>query len=318
MMTVWRVVKHKRFIIGFIIFAGILFASIAFNSVIRPLYPAHFNDLLYDKEGYLIDKAPFSPSWQFPMGSDSMGVPFELDLLPGAKQVIGVALAITFFRVLLSFLLSIAVASLKQRAYKFVIHILDVFQFIPATLLAFIVIAPVHIKNIGQREIFLIIVLTLVALPNLTALLAAEIKAVKDREFIQVTRTIGGGPWHIFRYHIMKFLKSKLVILFNQQIIQVLVLMIALALLYVSTISWMGYLTGGQFLMWVWRWMLIDPAASVFVIIVSIQLMGSAIRRVAEGEDLKERRKRRGKKEETVVHIDETSFTLLGSNRSVS
>ncbi|MGV3487193.1 MAG: hypothetical protein ACO1OC_01225 [Tuberibacillus sp.] len=308
MNTFFRVIKHKRFMIGFVLFSGILIASITFNSLIRPLYPAHFDPLAYNKEGNLIAKAPFPATLAHPLGTDGMGVPYELLLLPGAKQLIWMAIAITFIRVFLSLFAGIVIASLKNSAFKIIIHILDVFQFIPGTLLAFMVLAPVPAQ--GQTTVLWITVLSLVAVPNLSSLFAVEINEVKKREFIDVSKTMGGGYWHIFRSHILSFLKSKLVIIFNQQIVQVLVLMIALALLYVTFVNWMNFIAIGIWRIWVWRWMLIDPAAAVFLIIVSVQLMASAIRRVAEGEDIRVKRKKEAE-EGHAGKIEESDFTYV-------
>jgi peptide/nickel transport system permease protein len=310
MNVIFRVVKHKRFIIGFLIFFGLLILSLTFNHLVRPIYPKTFDSLIYDKAGYLIAKAPSPPSKIHPLGTDGNGIPYELILLPGLKQYVGIAVAVTVLRMGLSFLMALVISSLKKKTYYMLEHIFHVFQFIPGTLLAFIVLAPIRVPDMKEQTILWIVVLSLIALPNLSIVLASEMRKVKSREFIEATKILGGGAWHIFRVHVIKFLKSKLLILLNQQLVQVLVMMIALSLLYVPlsyttmafhldtqsgdglNVSWASLIADGKKWIWVMRWLLIDPALAIFIIIISIQMMTSAVRRVAEGEDIKMKRKK--------------------------
>ncbi|MFC4619906.1 ABC transporter permease subunit [Camelliibacillus cellulosilyticus] len=298
-----RLFRQKRFIIGFVIIAVILVASFSFHHLIRPLYPDKPEELLYSKSGDLLAKAPFPPSRYFPLGTDYIGTPFELDLIPEAKNTIIGGVLIAFFRLFLALFVGQFLSLLGKRAFAFLHQVLTAFNYIPVTLLAFIVLAPAHLPTLRGQFTLIFIVLTLVALPNLSIQLAMEIREVKRREFIVASRTIGAREGFVFRRHVLPFLRTKLILLFNQQMIQVLALFVALGLLYIGAqtdkpdegLGLTDMLLGGLQHIWVMRWMLYDPVLAILIIIIAIQMMTSAVRKVANGEDRKKRYRKKVK-----------------------
>lgn len=298
-----RLFRQKRFIIGFVIIAVILMASFSFERLILPLYPDKPEELLYSKSGDLLAKAPFPPSRYYPLGTDGVGKPYELYLIAAAKNTIIGGVLIAFSRLIFGLFIGLFLSFFGKRFFAFVHQVLATFNYFPATLLAFIVLAPAHLPTLRGQFTLIFIVTTLVALPNLSIQLAMEIREVKRREFIVASRTIGAREGFVFRRHVLPFLRTKLILLFNQQMIQVLALFVALGLLYIGAqtdkpdegLGLTDMLLGGLQHIWVMRWMLYDPVLAILIIIIAIQMMTSAVRKVANGEDRKKRYRKKVK-----------------------
>lgn len=341
-MAVFRVVKQKRFILGFLILFGILFASVTFKSLIEPHYPVKTQYWVYDKDHKLVDSAPFPPSHARPLGSDPLGVPMGLELISGAKYTLGIAFGITAIRFLGGLILGVALSFLREKSYAFIYYLLNTFNYIPETFLAFVVLAPIDSVflwnfTVQQQVVITFITLSVIGIPNLTIQFSEEIRHVKTKEFVEAGCIMGGGPFHILLKHVKPFLNAKMVILLKQQIIQVLVVIVALAILGIrvagaaqhieapditasdpglkiqhaattsATSEWGGLIQQYRGQVWGHRWMLFDPAIAFCIAIVSIQLIVSAVLRVIQGEDRKKRKRRKQKRAEA-ANAEDLSF----------
>lgn len=318
-MAVLRMIKQPRFIIGFVILAALLAASFTYQSFVKPHYPIKTSYFIYNKTGELIGTSPFHPAKERPFGTDKSGVPYELRLIEGAKYTICLALGVAFVRFVGSLLLAMILTFLNRKAYGSVYYLLNTFNYIPSTFLAFVILAPIDVIFVWnftpmQQVVISFIVLCLIGLPNLTILFAEEMRDVKRREFIVVAKTLGCGPFHIMFRHIFPYIRGKLIVIFNQQVVQILVILVALALVGVrvggtvqdevqegtmntgnpdpsvtqnsaSSQEWSGLIEQYRDQVWGHNWLLYEPAIAFCVTIIAIQLITSAIRRVVERED---------------------------------
>jgi peptide/nickel transport system permease protein len=351
-MAVLRVLKQKRFILGFIILFAILFCSFTLKSLIEPHFPIKAQYWLYGKGHMLIGRAPFPPSHSHPLGSDSSGVPFGLILLAGAKYTIGIAFGVAGIRFVGGLLFGVILSFFKEKPYAFIYYLLNTFNYIPETFLAFVILAPIDLVfvwnfSIHQQVLITFIALAILGIPNLTVQLSSEIRQVKTKEFVEVAETMGGGPFHILSKHVKPFLNAKMVILIKQQLIQVLVVIVALAILGIrvagatqqveppelgatdpamkiqhavtgsATSEWGGLIQQYRDQIWGHRWMIYEPALAFCITIICIQIMASAILRVIQGDDRKYKRKRK-RKRESVEKPESVSFEWVNKETQAS
>ncbi|MGV3489668.1 MAG: ABC transporter permease [Tuberibacillus sp.] len=325
-MTILRIIKQKRFIIGFLILIIILFASFTFKSLIEPNYPIKTQYWVYNQAGELVDRAPFAPSLRHPLGTDLMGVPMELKLIAGAKYTIGIALGVVVIRFFGGLILGVIFSFFREKPYQLIFYIFNTFNYVPETLLAFAILAPIDAIfvwsfTIHQQMLLSFVTLAVIGIPNLSIQIASEIREVKHNEFIAAAHLMGGGPIHILWKHVKPFISAKLVILIKQQIVQVLVIIVALAILGIKltgvtqgvqapdlgvkdpaqegvtvtktvTSEWGGLIQDNREQVWANSWMIYDPAIAFCITIINFQMMCSAVIRVIQGDDLKRRRKR--------------------------
>ncbi|WP_226535715.1 ABC transporter permease subunit [Fictibacillus halophilus] len=215
--------------------ASLIFA-IFFDSNIRQV------QILYDDDMNMIGAAPFNPSLMFPMGTDALGYDTSMKVLQGAKFTLISVIAIGLLRVCTAFLFAIPLAMYTpDRLRKSLEQLLSSFYFVPLTIVAVFILTPVlweQLRMPGWEEYFLysykarigieILVLTLLVVPLLGSLIANLIVSSLKEDFIEGAKVLGASKWRVFSKHIMPHVLPKLVIVFCQQCVQVLVIFIHL------------------------------------------------------------------------------------------
>lgn len=213
--------RSKQFLGGFCILAIIIIASYALE------YYVKIGKL---KLNYGDNPAP--PSFAHPLGLGDYGIDVLQQVLTFAKTPIFYSLLIAFIRTLFSLIFGFSLAYFYKWT-KWLDWILEIFQYVPISLLALFLLSPIPIIQINldnQWIFYTITVLIFIGIPNLTQLISSEIRFLLQHEFVTSSRVIGGRPFHIYKLHLKPYLIPKICILFNQQVLQILILMMHLAL----------------------------------------------------------------------------------------
>jgi peptide/nickel transport system permease protein len=198
--------------------------------------------ILYDGEMNMIGAAPFNPSLMFPMGTDALGYDTAMKVLQGAKFTLISVIAIGVLRIFVGFLFAIPLALYTpDRLRKSLEQLLSSFYFVPLTIVAVFILTPVlweQLRMPGWEEYFIypykarigieILVLTLLVVPLLGSLIANMIVSSLNEDFIEGAKVLGASKWRVFSKHVMPHVMPKLVIVFCQQCVQVLVIFIHL------------------------------------------------------------------------------------------
>jgi peptide/nickel transport system permease protein len=230
--------KKNRFalslILGFwcLIFLASFVYEFSFKGEITPAA------IKYDSEGNVAGSAPFSPSLAHPLGTDRNGNDIVLRILEGAKYTLGFAIGVTFFRILLSFvlasLLTFQPPVIKGCIEKFFIP----FQFIPSFILAAFFLMPIAQLD----EQFLTIIF--IGIPPIIILIKNEMELKLKNDYIQASYLLGASNVHILRKQLIPVLKPQFKIVFLQQLISTLQVLIHLGIfeLFIG-----GVIEGGTF-----------------------------------------------------------------------
>src|SRR5699024_5302671 len=110
------------------------------------------------------------------------------------------------------------------------------FYYIPMALICFVILDSVIVfgpfdedpYSFVQNAVFELIILTVIAVPTTSLLLANQIDQVYKHEFITAAKVLGGRRWHILGKHILPHMWPRLMIQFAQEVVQVLILLIHL------------------------------------------------------------------------------------------
>lgn len=234
----WRqLLRHPLFLIGLAFFIVLTGASFLYSAFLE----GHTGPLtrnLFDASGHFVAKAPFSPSWRYPLGSDALGEQMLYLLLDGAKYTIGFAITISVASMLISLFFGL-VLSLLPRSIDFSIKgLFNAFHFMPLAVFAYLLITPV--VNIfawsyspTTKLFFPIYVLVLLFVPILVVYISNEIREVLKKEFVVNAKLLGGSCIHVFWKHAVPFIFPKLLAIFPQQVGRVLMVLAQLGLLNV-------------------------------------------------------------------------------------
>ena len=194
--------------------------------------------MLYDKSGNVVALAPFSPSLSFPLGSDLDGYSFVFKLIEGAKYTIGLSLIIAFCRMIFSFGFGYLLYRMPLSLRTLFSGLSNALHYAPVTIFTYILMAPVVLTfswsyDVTTKIIFPMLILIAISIPVLALYIQNELDALSKKEYIDSAKIMGGSHSHIFRKHLAPFLYPKLLILFVQQVGQVLIIFAHLGLLNV-------------------------------------------------------------------------------------
>jgi peptide/nickel transport system permease protein len=231
----WRHMKNWKFALGSLFFISTISYSIIY-SVSTDNHVDQFR-LYYAEDGVtLISAMPHAPTEPFFFGSDRLGFSLFDQLVIGAKYTLIFALLIALLRVVGGLLFGVIYAfHLKPRSQHWLGKMIDSIHFLPLSLIAYIMLAPILMPTINgftysfsERILLEMFILTILVVPLTTVLLGKEIMRVLDYEFIASAKVLGGSRFHLFWRHIFPHLGARLTILFGTQFIQVLLIFIHL------------------------------------------------------------------------------------------
>ncbi|MBB6451793.1 peptide/nickel transport system permease protein [Salirhabdus euzebyi] len=312
--------KNIKFLLGFLFIFGLSVFSILYSTFKDE--PIKRMKILEDEDGKLHGPS-FSPSQMLPLGSDSYGYSILDMLIVGAKYTILLSALIALLRVLFGYVLTIPYMFwLGERSKKAINKIADGMQFLPLSLLAYVLLLPIigfSERTVGQTFIFQnlvveVIILTVVVIPVLLNTIGSESNQLINSEYVQAAIVTGSSRSSIFFKHITPHLLPKMAFLFGQQMMQVLQIFIHLSVFQIFlggtlresfpprsfTNEWTSLfvylresIVTGQF------WIILPPLFLYILLIYSIQAIVRAIieeqqRKIGVhyGTDNRKRRKR--------------------------
>ncbi len=256
-----------------------------------------------------ITAAPFPPSMQHWLGTDELGVDLITKLLMGAKYTISVVFIIGISRIIIALPLGLIAGMYPKYFKKIMSYINKTWSSVPTFLLVYILISPVVLSPIGiySQILLMWIILTFVGLPSLTESIRGHVERIKEFEFMEGVKILGGSYFYIMRKHIFPHLKPNLVILLSMEMVQILWLLGQLGifhifiggtiasydfetgsmLYYSKTNEWAGLLGTGRKYFLSAPWISFAPALAFAYGILSLTLLSEGLKRKIDKNTIK-------------------------------
>ncbi|MBM7578055.1 ABC transporter permease subunit [Jeotgalibacillus terrae] len=175
---------------------------------------------------------PYPPSFDHPLGTDRKGQDLLLRILNGAKYTILFVLSVGLVRMIAGMLLGALLTFMPKRIKDFVQLFLTPYVNVPAFILVYFlayVFFAVPTDDGGLQLIFIqFVILTSVGVPSLVLLFSNEFQDGLKHEYIQASYQLGATKKHIVIRHLLPVLRNRFTIVFLQQIIASLILLIHL------------------------------------------------------------------------------------------
>ncbi|WP_226676001.1 ABC transporter permease [Rossellomorea aquimaris] len=299
-----HIFKNKRFLVGFS-FISVLLVTSVMNTILNE-GEIRQKAAIYEN-GQIVDTAPFKPSLMFPLGTDASGYDLLHVIIEGAKYTIGISLCIAFLQILIGAVIGTLFSGYMTKILKVMEHFLSTFSVIPITLMSYFILINVLSMPIDgfaepfyKRASFELSILVLLPLPSVILYISKETQKILNTEFVLASRTLGAGTFRVIVFHVVKHLIQKLVILFIQQLNQILIILAHLGLLKMffggtvidfspmqdppKTLSfeWSG-LIGDYFeMLYIHPFIVLVPIAFFALTIVSINLILNGLESVYE------------------------------------
>ncbi|MCT2536279.1 ABC transporter permease subunit [Aquibacillus koreensis] len=221
--------RKPKFVLSIIFLLGLTVFSFLYD--VLKQQPIAKVEMFRDDSGEL--HGPPHPPGFFLLGSDAYGYSVLDMLIVGAKYTILFAALIAFLRILLGYVCTIPYMFWLGRGAKQMINkVADGMQFLPLTLIAYILLARVVIFGSNARPlaesqivpnlILTVLILTVVVIPVILNNLGSEANELLKSDHIQSAIVLGASRSGIFFKHITLHLFPKMIYLFGQQMAQVL------------------------------------------------------------------------------------------------
>ncbi len=304
----WQHMHNGKFAIGFsVIF--IMIATSFLYSWVKEEPVKHINFMKND-EGRIISAPPHKPFGEMILGSDFFGYSILDQLIVGAKYTLLFALVVASMRVVGGFYLGIVYHfHLKETRKNWLDRLVDSIHFLPLSLIAYLLLRPVlwgfpvlgWDHSMFERLVFEAVVLTILVLPLTTVLIGNELKLLGKQDFVLSAKLLGGSNKHLLWTHLFPHLAPRLFIIWGQQFIQTLLVLVHLGLFHLflggtiikggllpdppksGTFEWSGLISSTKdSLMTGKYWIVIAPLVAFMIAIIAMQLIVQGVKEIQQ------------------------------------
>ncbi|HUN45994.1 MAG TPA: ABC transporter permease [Stellaceae bacterium] len=264
MLRAWRRFRGHR--IG--LAAAFYVAALVAIAILAPLLPG------LDPHR-ITNNVMQAPSWLHLLGTDELG----RDVLTGIVFGVRVSMTVGFAAALAATLIGTAIGAVagyyEGVLDMLVMRISEIFQVIPSFILAAVIVA---LSGPGLSRV--VMVIALLAWPQIARLMRGEVMRVKQLEFVDAVRCLGVRESAILTAEIIPNALAPVLAAGTLIIAQAILLEAALSFLGLSDadlVSWGRMLNSGQrFLFNAW-WLSVFPGTAIFVTVLAFNLLGDAI-----------------------------------------
>lgn len=261
-----RVCSSKLALAALIVFILIVLAAL-FAPLIAP-YPYEEMDLSNTYQ---------MPSWEHICGTDQLGRDIFSRLLYGARYSLALGLLAQVFTLVFGVILGAVAGFFGSKVDLAVMRILDVFEAIPAILLAIIICTA-----LGTGFLNTVIAMGVGGIPMMSRLLRASILTVREQEYIEAAAAINCSKFRQITKYVLPNSISPLIIAFTTGI--------GMTIMQAASLSYLGL--GVQPPMPEWGAMLSDtrkyfqhypymavfPGVAIAVTVLCINIVGDSLR----------------------------------------
>lgn len=215
------------------------------------------------------------PSWEQPLGTDTLGRSVLAGLLYGGRVSMLIGLAAATISVVIGVVVGAVAAFYGGWVDDVLMRLTEFFQIVPAFVLVLVLIALFE-PSLGS----VITGIGVVSWPAMARLARAEFLSLRHREFVLAERAIGAGDLKIMVRTILPNAMPVIAVYSS--------LLVATALLFESSLSFLG-LTDPNYISWgfmvgasrsalqrAW-WLAAFPGIAILVTVVSINLVGDGL-----------------------------------------
>ena len=249
-------------------------------ALIAPLLPT--DPLVQDYDALML-----APSIEYPIGTDSLGRDNLTRLIYGGR----VSLQVGFFAVLIAATVGVTIGLIAGYVGKWsdsiLMRLVDVILAFPGLLLAILMVA---VLGPSLRNAMLAIAISFI--PAFARITRANTLSLREKEFVESARAIGGGPVRIMFRTILPNMASPIIVQASLGMSYAILIEASLSFLGLGiqppTPSWGYMLTAGREFITIAWWLTTFPGLAIFLVVIAWNFIGDGIR---EALDPRQRRR---------------------------
>ena len=227
-------------------------------------------------QAYLTQALAF-PSAEFWFGVDDLGRDFFTRIVYGARVSLSIGFAAAAFSVLIGIPLGALAGYFGGRTDWVIMRIIELFSVVPSLLAALLLGALT-----GGGLFTIITISALFGWVNVCLLVRAQVKALREKEFIRAAQALGASPWYIIRRHLIPNAISPIIVGFVLAIPLAMMLEASLSFLGIGvpppTPSWGQMINVGMNFMFFYWHMAVFPTAALAITVLATTLFGDGLR----------------------------------------
>jgi peptide/nickel transport system permease protein len=222
-----------------------------------------------------------APSREHPMGTDRMGRDMLARILFGGRNSLSIGFLVVGIAILVGAPLGAIAGYFGGWVDNVIMRITDVFLSFPALLLALAIAAA-----LGPSFVNAMIAIAFVWWPWYARIVRAQTISVKERSFIEAARGIGVGNWKIITRHVLPNVTTPVLVAATIDVGAAILTGATLSFLGLGvqppTPDWGKMVDIGRQYMLVAPWYAAFPGLSIFLMALSMNLIGDGIRDVLD------------------------------------
>ena len=262
------------------VFGAVTILVFAIAALLAPLLPT--DPLEQDYDALLL-----SPSLEYPIGTDSLGRDNLTRLIYGGRVSLQVGLLAMSIATTVGVTIGLVAGYFGRWIDSILMRVVDVILGFPGLLLAILMVA---VLGPSLRNAMLAIAVGFI--PAFARITRANTLSLREKEFVESARAIGGGPVRIMFKTILPNTVSPIIVQASLGMSYAILIEASLSFLGLGiqppTPSW-GYMlsAGREFITIAW-WLTSFPGLAIFLVVIAWNFIGDGIR---EALDPRQRRR---------------------------
>jgi peptide/nickel transport system permease protein len=258
--------------------------------------------LIYDSNGKVL-RPPFPSSLKHPLGTDKNGSDLLTKLMVGFKYTFLFSIVSTFFSMMTAIVCSFFILFFLKPLKPYFESFLAPFLYVPAFILFFFLAGGDEFIVATHGKYFLIfyqlLIIVLIGFPPLLSLLLKEFEQLFTKDYVVASRLLGASKFHLARKQLFPVFKERFFIVFIQQTIATIILLIHLGVFQIfigdkgkggiigeddkflsASSEWGGMIGQSIFDMVHFPWILLYPAIAVIGLILLFNIMMKQLEKI--------------------------------------
>jgi peptide/nickel transport system permease protein len=261
-----RFKKNKRAMVG--LWMVLVFIVVAiFAPLIAPYDPIEQNMQI------MLEK----PSLKHPFGTDEFGRDLLSRIIYGAQ----ISLAIGTVGVLIAVIFGVALGTIAGYfggwIDNIIMRIMDIFMAFPSFLLALAIVSV-----LGPGMVNVMIAIGIFSIPNFSRIARSSVISIKNKEFIEATRAMGGTDTRIIIKHLIPNSISPIIVLSTMRIATAIITAAGLSFLGMGaqppTPEWGAMLSTGREYLRVAPHVSTIPGLAIMFLVLGFNMLGDGLR----------------------------------------
>ncbi|MBI4308469.1 MAG: ABC transporter permease [Chloroflexi bacterium] len=235
----------------------------------------------YDPSEQRAELARAAPSWSHLLGGDQLGRDVLSRIIYGSRVALGVGFGAVAFGVLAGVTIGLAGGYFRGVVDEVLMRAMDAIIAFPGLILALVVISV-----LGNSSGTVIVALAVGTVPGTARIVRAQVLSLREQDYVTAARALGAPATRIMGVHLLPNAFAPIIVIATVSMAFAILAEAALGFLGVGvqppTPTWGSMLRFSFPLLEIAPWLSIFPGAAIFILVLSWNFVGDALRDILD------------------------------------